>query len=207
MTNNPKDDNLNDDLENELGSDEVELKPHELDGVDDIVADEDSDTNNADLVKKLRARLRLATEEKQKYLNNWQRDKADFINAKKRGDEARKEFMKFAQEGLISELIPVLDSFEMAMGNKEAWEKADKNWRVGVEYIHSNLINVLNNRGLVKINPKGQHFDPKIHHSVGSVKTSKKEEDGVVLDVTSSGYSLNGKIIRAPQVKVGEFTD
>jgi molecular chaperone GrpE (heat shock protein) len=49
------------------------------------------------------------------------------------------EFLKFANERLIDGLIPVLDSFELAMNNKEVWEKTDKNWRVGVESIAGQL--------------------------------------------------------------------
>ncbi len=177
---------------------------------DDIVIEDENnevgDIDGGDAIKKLREKLKVAVEEKQKYLDGWQRDKADFINAKKRADEERTEFMKFAEANLMSELIPALDSFEMAMANKEAWEKADKNWRTGIEYIYSQITSTLQNHGLAKIDPKGQPFDPKHHHSVAVIPTDKPEEDHKVLEVVASGYSLNGKVIREPQVKVGELT-
>ncbi len=178
---------------------------------DDVIiedeADENGEVDGAQVISKLREKLKVAIEEKQKYLDSWQRDKADFINAKKRADEERKEFMTFAEANLISELIPSLDSFEMAMANKEAWEKADKNWRVGVEYIYSQIVSTLENHGLKKIDPKGQPFDPNHHHSVALVETDKEEEEGKVIEVVAYGYSLNGKEIREPQVKVGEIGD
>lgn len=178
---------------------------NEEDQQDDIVIDEDVEDTGDDTVKKLRAKLKKAIEEKQDYLDKWQRDKAEFINSRKRDQEEKIQFIKFSEENLINELIPVLDSFDMAMGNKEAWEKADKNWRVGVEYIYSQLLNVLTNHGLEKISPLGKTFDPKEHHSVAVIKTDNPEEDHKILEVVSPGYLLNGKVIKAAQVKVGEF--
>lgn len=171
----------------------------------DAAYDGDGDSTPKDTIKKLREKLKTAVEEKQKYLDAWQRDKADFINAKKRDEEERKNVLKFAEANLISELIPALDAFDMAMANKEAWEKADKNWRTGVEYIYSQISNTLQNHGLTKIDPKNLPFDPNHHHSVAIVQTANKEDEGKILEVVASGYSLNGKVIREPQVKVGEY--
>ena len=94
---------------------------------------------------------------------------------------------------------------DSGMNHKEAWEKADKNWRVGVEYIYSQITNTLLNHGLTKIDPKGEIFDPTHHQSVAVIETGRKEEDGQILEVVGYGYSLNGKIIREPQVKVGQY--
>lgn len=183
-----------------MDSDDIELEPND----DPDVLSNDS-SKGKDPIKKLKEKLKIALEEKQKYLDGWQRDKAEFINSRKRDQEDKANFMRFAEENIISELIPVLDSFDMAMGNKEAWEKADKNWRIGVEYIYSQLTSILDSHGLIKINPLGKAFDPKEHHSIVSVKTDKKEDDHKVVEVVSAGYILNGKVIKAAQVKVGEY--
>lgn len=191
---------MNDDQnQNNIQDDTEEIAEH------DVFVDEEIDNDNTDLIKKLREKLKVAVEEKQKYLDSWQRDKAEFVNARKRDEEDKKNILKYSEERIVSELIPILDSFDMAMGNKEAWEKADQNWRVGVEYIYSQLLNTLTNHGLVKINPKGELFDPKYHEAVASVSTGRKDENHVVMEVVSYGYSLNGKNIRPAQVKVGEF--
>ncbi len=173
----------------------------EQDGTEEIGADE----KDGDTLKKLRDKLKTAVEEKQKYLDSWQRDKADFINSRKRDEEDKKQLLKFAEANLISELIPALDAFDMAMANKEAWEKADKNWRTGVEYIYSQISGTLQSHGLAKIDPKGEIFDPNHHHSVAVIETGRKDEDGKVMEVAGYGYALNGKIIREPQVKVGQY--
>jgi molecular chaperone GrpE len=196
---------MNDDNKTPIEIEEEEVAQNE----DDVTfEDENNDSDAADgasAIKKLREKLKVAIDEKQKYLDGWQRDKAEFVNARKRDEEDKKQLLKFAEANLISELIPALDAFDMAMANKEAWEKADKNWRVGVEYIYSQISNTLQNHGLTKIDPKGQLFDPNHQHSVAIIETGRKDEDGKILEVVAYGYSLNGKVIREPQVKVGQF--
>ncbi len=142
--------------------------------------------------------------ERDEYLAGWQRAKADFANAKKRMDESLIEYRKLATEGLVEELIPVLQSFEMAFANKEAWEKADKNWRAGVEHIHTQLRSVLEQNGLTEVNPLGQAFDPNRDEAIEFVPVDDASQANKVISVISKGYGLNGKTIRAPKVRVGE---
>jgi molecular chaperone GrpE len=175
---------------------EDDIKIETDENLDDSVIGEE---NAKEAIKKLREKLKKAVEEKQEYLTGWQKAKAEFINARKRDDEERKEFIKYTNEGMISELIPVLDSFTMAMGNKEVWEKVDKNWRMGVEYIANQLKKTLEDYGLKEIDPIGQKFDPMRDEAIEDGKASD-----IITTVVQKGYSLNGKALKAPKVKVGE---
>ena len=170
--------------------------------LDDSVVIEES---SKDVIKNLKEKLAKAIEEKQEYLNLWQRDKAEFINARKRDQESQKDFARFSNESLISELIPVLDSFDMAMGNKEAWEKADKNWRVGVEYIANQLKKVLKEFGLNEVNPIGLQFDPMRDEAIEHEPVDDEKKNNTVTTVIQKGYELHSKQLKAPKVKVGEF--
>lgn len=156
----------------------------------------------ADTIKRLRARVKELTKEKQEYLDGWQRIKADFTNYKKREEEEKSEFLKFAKEGMIIDLLPVLQSFQMAFANKEAWEKVDENWRKGVEYIHQQLMAVLQEQGLTVEEPLGKMFDPTAHTSVGTMPTTDSAKDHLIAEVVQIGYRLNGKIIKPPTVRV-----
>src|ERR1035437_3380155 len=99
--------------------------------------DEEGKTlSSAQKIKKLREKLNIAIEEKQQYLNGWQKEKAEFINIRRRDEESKQEFMKFAVQGLLEELLPVLDSFDMAMSNKASWDAISPEWRAGVESIY-----------------------------------------------------------------------
>ncbi|MCX6715790.1 MAG: nucleotide exchange factor GrpE [Candidatus Taylorbacteria bacterium] len=168
---------------------------------DSVVAEE----NAAEAIKNLRDKLKKCEVEKMEYLTGWQRAKADLINARKRDEADRADFVKFANERLIEEVIPVLESFELAMNNKEAWEKADKNWRIGVESIYSQLKKALVDSGLEEINPVGLAFDHNRDEAAEYVPVEKESEHHKILAVIQKGYSLNRRPMRPPKVRVGEF--
>ena len=173
---------------------------------DDVVfepeADGDEEAPMAK-IKKLRDELKAVKKERDEYLTGWQRAKADFINARKEEERSRAEFVKAANKDLIFDVLSALDSFDMAFSNKEAWEKVDKNWRTGIEYIYSQLLSVLEQNGLKQLAPAGETFDPNFHTSVESVPVEKDEDEHKILEVVQKGYTLNGSLIRSPKVKVG----
>ena len=183
---------------------------------DDIVIDEDAELATPDVIKKLRAKLKTAVEEKQAYLNGWQKDKAEFINARRRDDESKQEFLKFAKTAVVEDMLPVLDSFDMAMGKNggqqaAAWEGVSKEWRVGIEGIYNQLAGVLAKHDVKAFGAKGEAFDPNLHHSIGLVSISsldaaeaKKAEDHTIAEVLQKGYTMSGKVIRPALVKVFE---
>lgn len=176
-----------------------DIVPHELD--DSVVAEEEL----GEAVKKLRAKLKECEKERKEYLDGWQRAKADLVNARKRDDEERRDFIKLANERLIEELIPTLESFGMAFANKEVWEKVDKNWRTGVEYIHSQLKKALEENGLAEIDPVGKKFDHSRDEAAEYVPVDDAKHDHMVISVVQKGYTLNGKVLRPPKVRVGEY--
>ena len=177
--------------------------------VDDFELDDSvvSEASSNEVIKKLREKLKNIEAEKQEYLTGWQTAKADLINARKRDEAERKEFIKYSNERLVEELIPVMNSFDMAMGNKEAWEKAEKNWRTGVEYIYSQLLKVLVDFGVKEENPIDVKFDHSLHEAVSYEPTNDKKLDNMIIQVLNKGFSLNGKVLRAPKVKVGEYKE
>lgn len=171
---------------------------------DDIVM-EDIDESGADTVKKLRDKLKKCVEEKQEYLDGWQRSKADFVNARKKEEELRAELIVFAKEGLILDLLTSIDNFDMAFANKEVWESVDKNWRIGIEHIHAQLLKSLKEHGLEQFDPTSEKFDPLRHDSVETVVIDKESDDHKIVEVMQKGYILGGKVIRPAKVKVGQF--
>jgi len=127
------------------------------------------------------------------------------VNARKRDEADHKEFVKFANERLIDGLIPVLDSFGLAMGNKEVWEKADKNWRIGVESIANQLRKALADAGLEEVDPVGQKFDPMRDEAAEYVPVDSESKNHMIIGVLQKGYNLNGRSMRPAKVRVGEF--
>ena len=198
---------MTDDDIKKLHEEEIDTDPGDGD-VDDVTFEENSDVTAPDVkdrTEKLKARIKELEAKNADLMDKWQRDKADFVNLRKKDEEDKKEFLKFAKRDLIEELIPSLDAFDSAMKNKEVWEKVDKNWRVGVEYINSQLHKTLSEHGLKVINPMGEMYNEKRDEAIETVKVDDKKDDGKILDVVQAGYELNGKEIRAPKVKVGHF--
>lgn len=157
--------------------------------------------------KKLKEKLDKCLKESKENLLGWQRSRADFINAKKENEERVKQSFVFAKRELIEDILPVVDSFEMAFSNKEAWENIDNGWRTGVEYIYTQLLSILESNGLKPINSIGEKFNPNFHTSVEMVDTKNKKEDDIVVEVIQKGYEMNGGVIRAARVKVGRFKE
>lgn len=195
--------NKNDENQNDVVKEDEEVAiQDDVDTLDDSVVAEE---NALEAVRKLKEKLKISEKERMEYLTGWQRAKADLVNARKRDEADRQEFMKFANERLIDGLLPVLESFDMAIGNKESWEKVDKNWRVGVEYIYTQLKKVLADSGLVEINPLGEKFDINRDEATEYVPVEIETDDHKIVAVLQKGYTLNGRPMRPPKVKVGEW--
>jgi molecular chaperone GrpE len=196
-------------LDQELNIEDLDAPEPDVDSDEEFVAvDEEGDEQDSlDKIKELKKKIKELTEEKQQYLTGWQRARADFVNLQKRTEEERSALAKYTNQALIEEILPVLDSFNMAFGNKEVWESVDKNWRVGIEYIHTQLLNILTQHGCSVLNPLNEKFDPNLHHSVGQIKVDSPEKDHIILEVVSPGYSMYDKILKAPTVKIGMYEE
>ena len=173
-----------------------------------MVYDTDNEYPNlsdaTDKIKKLKEELKVCKAERQEYLDGWQRSKADFLNLKKRSSDDLLEFKDRVSESFVSDLLPVLDSFDMAFKNQEAWESAPLQWRKGIEYIHSQMMSLLENNHVQVLNPVGEVFDPNTHHSVSNIKVEDKSLDGKIVDVVLKGYKIKDRILRPAHVNVGE---
>ena len=158
-------------------------------------------------LKKLRADLKECKKEKDEYLTGWQKERADFVNYKKQEEDRKVNFSESIRERILSRFLTVADSFNMAFGNKEAWEKVDENWRRGVEYIYGQMNTIFEEYGVRGIGEVGESFDHNLHHSIEMVPTDKKEENHKISEVIQKGYKLGERVIRAARVKVFEYND
>ncbi len=154
-------------------------------------------------LKKYRQKIKQLRDDKKQALDELQRQKAEFLNARKRDEERQKEEIALANERLILELLPVVDSFEMAFADQEAYEQTPENWRRGVEYIYSQLLSTLEQYGVRQLHPVNEAFDPRYHEAVEQVEVAESAKDGAVVKTIQKGYLLNDKVIRSAKVQVG----
>lgn len=163
--------------------------------------------NNEEVVnKKEKKKVEKLAEEVEKlkaevdhWKNEYYRAYADTKNLRNSIEKDYKEALKYRSEGFIEELLPVLDSFHMALAN-EPTDPALKNYLTGFQYVYRNLVSILENEGVSEIAPNvGDIFDP---HLMNAVDTEEKEQENVVLKIYGKGFKLHDRIVRPAMVQV-----
>jgi molecular chaperone GrpE len=155
------------------------------------------------------ARLREALEAKSREADTardrYMRTVAEFDNARKRAVREREELIRGANEGLIRELLPVLDNLERALqaARDDAGAAAVT---AGVELIQRELLRVLEKFGVTAFTSVGTPFDPERHEAVARVPAAGRPEMTVVGE-TARGYLLNGRVLRPAMVTVAMNAD
>jgi molecular chaperone GrpE len=161
-------------------------------------------------LKVLRTKLQEATDKNRELHEEVQRTKADFLNARKRLEEEQVRSRERDTIKHIEKLLPLADSFYLAMLDKEAWEKADEKWRKGIEGINNQLTSILRGYGVSAVDPTGHPFDPIKHEAMSTVTVANESEHNQVMTVMQLGYikaTDNGEeVIRPARVTVGEYT-
>jgi len=140
-------------------------------------------------------------EEKKKaedYLANWQRVQADFINYKRRIEQERQDFNKFANANLILSLLPVLDDLERALSAMPP-KLARHKWEEGIRLVERKFTSSLEAQGLTPIEALGEPFDPNFHEAL----RQDKGKEGIVVEEFQKGYMLGDRVLRPAKVVVG----
>lgn len=191
---------------NEEIKEPIQTEENPVEETDDVVEFIFNDDGEADLratLKKLRKDLKQAQSEKMDYLTQLQRERADFQNFKKGESDRISQMGGYVREKVMEDLLPVLDAYDMAFANKEAWEKVEKNWRMGVEYIHQQLIKVLDDNGIQELSTQpGDAFDPTLHEPMQNTETDDASRDQTIEKIIQKGYKAKDKIIRPARVAV-----
>ncbi len=171
---------------------------------------EDIEENSTDTIKKLKAKLKQCEGEKMEYLENLQRAKAEFLNGKRRLEEERGRDKERAITTQIEKLIPLCDSFQMALRDTKGMEASDANWRTGIEGIYTQLQSLLSSYNVHEINPVGEVFNPNVHEAMTTVPLTDSDKNNTVISVIQNGYvrtlGEGTELIRPARVTVGEYT-
>jgi len=147
-----------------------------------------------------------AMEEKAKksdeYYDRLLRLQADFDNYKKRLEKDKIEFIKFANEEIIAEILKILDDFERAVDAGKIKHDFDILYK-GIEMIHNDFKEFLKQKGLKEIEAEGKPFNPNEHEAMMQEETDEHPEDYIVEEF-QKGYTFNGRVIRPAKVKVAK---
>lgn len=126
---------------------------------------------------------------------------AEFENYKKRIEKEKEELVKFANEDLIKELLPVIDNLEMALEQAEASDQGAL--KKGVELTLQQFLSVLRKFGLQQVESLGKAFDPNRHEAV-AVEESEEHEEGIVVQEHRKAYFFKNRLLRPALVTVSK---
>jgi molecular chaperone GrpE len=135
------------------------------------------------------------------YRDRWVRVTADFDNFRKRAQKEKSDLIKYGNETLIKELLPVLDNFERAISSPT--KGASESFVQGVQMIYSQLLGMLERFGVTTESVKGKIFDPNLHEAM-SYKDDQTIPPHTVLEEHQKMYFLNKKLIRPALVTVSK---
>jgi molecular chaperone GrpE len=144
--------------------------------------------------------LALAKKQVEEYKTLAMYLRADLENYKKRAAREREEYVKYANESLILELLDAYENLERALATVK---KADASTAKGLEMVYSNMKSVLEKHGLKAIKSVGEAFDPYLHEAMMQEVNNDLDED-TILEEIQRGYTLNMKVIRYAKVKVSK---
>jgi molecular chaperone GrpE len=146
--------------------------------------------------------LAQLTEERDGLRDRLLRVTAEFDNYRKRIDRERREATERAAEGVLADLLPILDDLERALA-ADTGEASAESYRRGVELIHKQILDLLTRRGVKPIETVGQTFDPNLHQAVAS-EPMPGVPDGEIVEELRRGYLLGDRLLRAAMVKVAQ---
>ena len=140
-------------------------------------------------------------EEAAKYKEQYIRLYAEFENARKRMDREKQEFVKFANEGLITEFLGILDNLERSVESAKEKHQDYTAFLKGIEMVMAHVHEMLKNNGVVPIEAQGKMFDPHCHE-VLMQEEIEEMDDGMVMEEFQKGYRFGERVIRTAKVKV-----
>ena len=153
-------------------------------------------------VAELEEQLAKLKADSEHWKNEYYRAYADTQNLRKSLEKEHSDIIKYRAIGFIEDLLPVLDSFHMALANEPTSQEL-KNYLVGFQFVYRNLVSVLENEGVKEISPNiGDKFSDKTMNAVDV--TVQEGEENLITKVYAKGYELHGRLIRPAQVSVSK---
>ena len=148
----------------------------------------------------LNKKIEEANKEKEELVNKVKLAQAESVNYRRRKDEETESMLKFANQGIITELIPIVDNFERGLAAVPEAEK-DGAFADGMNKIYKQLVTELENLGVTPIEAVGKEFDPNFHNAVMQVE-SEEYGSGIVAQELQKGYMFHDTVLRHSMVGV-----
>jgi molecular chaperone GrpE len=195
--------------DNDSVQDDIDITNDTTDTINIDTELEDAEATDANKIKSLREKLKEADAKYRDLHEEVQRNKADFLNARKRLEDERVRDRERVAFNHIEKLLPLCDSFHLAMMDTKALETIDPKWRQGIEGIYSQMKGLVESYGVTAYDPTGMEFDPTRHEALSMITVTDAAQNNRVITVIQQGYEqkrgVTTEIIRPARVTVGEI--
>ena len=149
--------------------------------------------------------LRTAAAKAAEYLDLAKRTQADFINYQSRVRREREDLVRFGTEGLLRELLPVVDNLQRVLAAPEG--SGVPVLLEGVRITERELLRVLAKAGVRAIETAGKKFDPSFHEASEMVEAPPGTEAGAIVEEVRRGYTIHDRVLRPASVKVARAAE
>lgn len=150
----------------------------------------------------LQEKLEKAEEDASHWKNEYYKAYADTQNLRKDLEEDKRRAIRYRAEGFLTELLPALDAFHMALDNPAPTKEA-ANYQIGFSYIYNQIVSALVSEGLTELSPKiGDKYDESFMHAVDTVEPSVEQKVDTIAKIYAKGYRLHDRLIRPAMVSV-----
>ena len=174
----------------------IEKKEQISSSAEEMISPGNNQENLLEIIEKMNQDIKTLTEDAA-------RARADYYNLRTRVERDREKNCKLAAERSIEELLPVFENLERICC---AIDDEESNLYKGMTMITKQFYKALENLGLERIDTEGE-FDPSVHEAVSIEPVEDASKDNCIIGTLRKGYRLAGRIIRAPQVRVGKYPD
>ena len=152
-------------------------------------------------LEQLKAELEKKSQEAQELMDKYLRTYAELENFKKRVVKDQAEWIKYANEGLLRELLPVTDNLERALGHAKSVPELSQ-WVAGIALTVKQFEEILAKFGVTAIQTLGLPFDPSVHQAM--LQVEREVEEGTVVEELQKGYFLHDRVLRPALVAVAK---
>ncbi len=168
----------------------------------EAAAHDDAVSLMEDTITGLQQELQNAQNQCKEYFEGWQRERADFMNYKKRVERDQAQLHQIITANIIKKFLVVLDDMERAIKNRPA-DAEQQEWWNGVDLIYRKLQSILEAEGIQPIAASGDLFDPNLHEAI-SHEEHQEVQSGHIIEVVQQGYRLGDRVVRPALVRVAQ---